>query len=68
MRKVGQRYVPYFNRRYGRTGTLWEGRFKSCLVESARYFIEKTNCVVSTGQHRLGTHRLRNRDCLADVN
>lgn len=39
MRKVGQRYVPYFNRRYGRTGTLWEGRFKSCLVESPRYVL-----------------------------
>src|SRR3954468_9233999 len=39
MRKVGQRYVPYFNRRYERTGTLWEGRFKSCLVESARYVL-----------------------------
>jgi putative transposase len=39
MRKIGQRYVPYFNRRYGRTGTLWEGRFKSCLVESSRYVL-----------------------------
>jgi putative transposase len=39
MRKVGQRYVPYFNRRYGRTGTLWEGRFKSCLVDSSRYVL-----------------------------
>lgn len=39
MRKLGQRYVPYFNRRYGRTGTLWEGRFKSCLVESSRYVL-----------------------------
>jgi putative transposase len=39
MRKLGQRYVPYFNRRYSRTGTLWEGRFKSCLVESARYVL-----------------------------
>src|SRR2546428_8554742 len=28
-----------FNRRYGRTGTLWEGRFKSCLVDSARYVL-----------------------------
>jgi putative transposase len=36
---IGQRYVPYFNRRYGRTGTLWEGRFKSCLVASARYVL-----------------------------
>ena len=37
--RVGQRYVPYFNRRYARTGTLWEGRFKSCLVESPRYVL-----------------------------
>ena len=39
MREVGQRYVPYFNRRYGRTGPLWEGRFRSCLVDSARYVL-----------------------------
>jgi putative transposase len=37
--KLGQRYVPYFNRRHARTGTLWEGRFKSCLVESPRYVL-----------------------------
>jgi REP-associated tyrosine transposase len=39
MYKLGQRYVPYFNRRYGRTGTLWQGRFKSFLVQSARYVL-----------------------------
>ena len=39
MRDLGQRYVQSFNRRYGRTGTLWEGRFRSCLVESARYVL-----------------------------
>jgi len=39
MYRIGQCYVPYFNRRYGRTGTLWEGRFKSCLVDSARYVV-----------------------------
>jgi putative transposase len=31
--------VPYFNRRYNRTGTLWEGRFRSCLAESSRYVL-----------------------------
>lgn len=36
---VGRRYVPWFNRRHGRTGTLWEGRFKSCLVDSERYLL-----------------------------
>jgi len=39
MRDLGQRYVQYFNRRHGRTGTLWEGRFRSCLVDSARYVL-----------------------------
>src|SRR4051812_3429034 len=29
---LGRRYVPYFNHRYGRTGTLWEGRYRSCPV------------------------------------
>jgi len=28
MRNLGQRYVQYFNRRYERSGTLWEGRFR----------------------------------------
>jgi putative transposase len=39
MRQLGQRYTRYFNRRYLRTGTLWEGRFRSCVVESARYVL-----------------------------
>jgi putative transposase len=39
MSRLGQRYVPAFNRKHGRTGTLWEGRFKSCLVDSGRYLL-----------------------------
>jgi putative transposase len=39
MRDLGRGYVPYFNRRYERTGTLWEGRFRSCIAESARYVL-----------------------------
>jgi putative transposase len=34
---VGRKYVPQFNRRRERTGTLWEGRYRSTLVESERY-------------------------------
>jgi len=34
MQALGRRYVRQVNDRYGRTGTLWEGRFKSCLVGS----------------------------------
>jgi putative transposase len=39
MKAIGERYVQYFNRRYARTGTLWDGRFRSCLVDRTRYFL-----------------------------
>ncbi len=39
MQYVGSHYTRYFNRLYRRTGTLWEGRFKSCLVEEEAYFL-----------------------------
>jgi putative transposase len=39
MQALGRRYVRYFNDRYERTGTLWEGRFRSTLVDSERYFL-----------------------------
>ena len=39
MQAVGRRYVRYFNDRYGRSGTLWEGRYRSTLVQSDRYLL-----------------------------
>jgi putative transposase len=39
MQAVGRRYVRYFNDRRGRTGTLWEGRYKSTLVQAERYLL-----------------------------
>ncbi|MDG2537740.1 transposase [Dyella jiangningensis] len=36
MQALGRRYVRYINDRYRRTGTLWEGRYKSCLVDGYR--------------------------------
>jgi putative transposase len=39
MQWVGRFYVPYFNRKYDRTGTLWQGRFKTSIIESERYFL-----------------------------
>lgn len=33
LQALGRRYVRYINDRYARTGTLWEGRYKACLVE-----------------------------------
>lgn len=39
MQYVGRHYVPYFNYSYKRSGTLWEGRFKSSLVEAEQYLL-----------------------------
>lgn len=37
MQAVGRRCVRYINGSIGRTGTLWEGRYKSSLVDNERY-------------------------------
>ncbi len=42
MQALGRRYVTYINRTYGRTGTLWEGRYKASLVDSDGYLL---NCM-----------------------
>ncbi len=39
MQSMGRMYVRYFNNAYQRSGTLWEGRYKSCLIES-NYLLE----------------------------
>ncbi|MCF6338886.1 MAG: transposase [Gammaproteobacteria bacterium] len=39
MKNLGQRYVQYINRTYQRSGTLWEGRFRSCLAQSENYVL-----------------------------
>ena len=39
MQSLGRQYVRYFNFTYRRTGTLWEGRFKSCLIDSETYLL-----------------------------
>ena len=39
MQAVGRQYVRYFNRRHGRTGTLWEGRYRASIIQEDRYFL-----------------------------
>ena len=39
MQAVGRSYVRYFNNRHGRSGTLWEGRYRSTLIETDRYLL-----------------------------
>lgn len=39
MKHLGQRFVQFINRKYGRTGSLFEGRFRSCVVDSQAYLL-----------------------------
>lgn len=39
LQSLGRRYVQYFNRRYGRSGTLWEGRYRATVVDSDGYLM-----------------------------
>lgn len=40
MQGLGRQYVRYFNYSYKRTGTLWEGRYKSCIVQEEHYLLQ----------------------------
>ncbi len=67
MQALGRRYVRFFNRKYGRSGTLWEGRFRSCLVQAAAYlfhcqrYIElnpvRANMVAAPGDYRWSSYQ-----------
>jgi putative transposase len=39
MQMLGRYYVQYFNYRQGRTGTLWEGRYRATLIDSEQYLL-----------------------------
>ncbi len=39
MQKVGRLYVPWFNHKYERYGGLFQGRYRTSLVDTDRYFL-----------------------------
>ena len=39
MQTIGRQYVPWFNSRHQRTGSLWEGRFRATVLEADAYFV-----------------------------
>ncbi|KJB91109.1 transposase [Skermanella aerolata] len=67
MKRLGQRYVQYVNRTHGRSGTLWEGRFRSCPVGEEAYlfacarYIEsnpvRANMVAQPADYRWSSYR-----------
>lgn len=48
MQSLGRAYVRYFNDRHGRSGTLWEGRYRSAPLEGLRYLLP---CLVWLDTH-----------------
>ena len=67
MQSLGRRYVQYANRQYRRTGSLWEGRYKSSVVQAESYllacmrYIElnpvRATMVVDPGDYRWSSYR-----------
>jgi putative transposase len=67
MQSLGRRYVTYINKAYHRTGTLWQGRFKSSVVDSETYcltcyrYIElnplRANMVAKPADYRWSSYR-----------
>jgi len=71
MQYLGRHYVRRFNHVYNRTGTLWEGRFRSSLIDSERYvlacyrYVEnnpvKAKMVASPGEYRWSSYHTNAR-------
>ena len=53
MQAVGRSYVRYFNARHGRTGTLWEGRYRATLIQPERHLLP-CMCLLDTEPVRAG--------------
>lgn len=68
MKRLGQRYVQYVNRTYKRSGTLWEGRFRSSVIQQQDYlficqrYIEmnpvRAGLVIHPGDYRWSSYRV----------
>ena len=67
VKHFGQCYVQYYNRKYGRTGTLWDGRYRDPIVADERYFFTclryiernpvKAGIVINPEEYRWSSYR-----------
>jgi putative transposase len=67
MKMIGDRYSPYFNRKYGRVGTLWTNRFTAIDVDTDRYWLQclryieqnpvRAHMVGDPGEYRWSSYR-----------
>ncbi|MEA1934367.1 MAG: transposase [Thermodesulfobacteriota bacterium] len=77
MQALGRRYVRYFNFEYQRSGTLWEGRYKSCLVQAERYLLEvyryielnpvRAEMVADPGEYRWSSYQINALGKVSDL-
>ena len=40
MQAIGRSYVAAFNRRHGRLGTLWQGRYRATVLEASAWLVD----------------------------
>jgi putative transposase len=45
MQWIGRYYVPYFNQKYGRSGTLWQGRYKTSVIDGESYLMSNSRYI-----------------------
>lgn len=67
MQAVGRQYVRRFNNRHGRTGTLWEGRYRASMIQGDRHLLAcqryvemnpvRAGMVASPEQYGWSSHR-----------
>jgi len=77
MQALGRHYVRYFNFEYRRTGTLWEGRYKSCLVQADSYLLKvyryielnpvRAEMVQSPGEYQWSSYHINGLGNVSDL-
>jgi len=77
MKQLGQRYVQYINRTYKRSGTLWEGRFRSSIIQQQDYlfscqrYIEmnpvRAGIVDHPGEYRWSSYQINGQGNKSDL-
>jgi putative transposase len=48
MQRLGRYYVPWFNAKYGRSGSLFQGRFKTSVIDAPAYFMQCSQYIESS--------------------
>ncbi len=74
---LGRRYVRYFNHQYQRSGTPWEGRYRSCLIQEERYLLEvyryielnpvRAEMIADPGDYRWSSYQANALGCRSDL-